>query len=93
MPLIALCHNRDLQKTNGKIIVLASGFIHLIQTDILVNMQLYLQPSKGLSSYLDYLLLSIFAISFDSSLNTSFFSRPTFVSFFSANCFSINLYL
>lgn len=32
MNAIALCHNRDLQKTNGGIIVGGSGSIPLMQT-------------------------------------------------------------
>lgn len=39
MNAIALCHNRDLQKTNGRIIVLGSGSISLMQTATWVNMQ------------------------------------------------------
>lgn len=32
MNAIALCHNRDLQKTNGRIIVLGPGAVSLMQT-------------------------------------------------------------
>lgn len=39
MNAIALCHNRDLQKTNGGIIVGGSGSISLMQTATWVNMQ------------------------------------------------------
>lgn len=43
MNAIALCHNCDLQKTNGRIIVLGTGSIPLMQTATWVNMQLYSQ--------------------------------------------------
>lgn len=46
MNAIALCHNRDLQKTNGRIIVLGSGSISLMQTATWVNMQPYWQSGR-----------------------------------------------
>lgn len=46
MNAIALCHNRDLQKTNGRIIVLGSGCIPLMQTATWVNMQPYSQSER-----------------------------------------------
>lgn len=56
MNAIALCHNRDLQKTNGRIIVLGSGSISLMQTATWVNMQPYSQ-SKWFVLHLDYVMV------------------------------------
>lgn len=42
MNAIALCHNRDLQKTNGRIIVLGTGSVSPMQTAAWVNMQFVL---------------------------------------------------
>ena len=58
MNAIALCHNRDLQKTNGRIIVLGSGSISLMQTATRVNMQPYSQ-SKWFVLHLDYVMVCL----------------------------------
>lgn len=58
MNAIALCHNRDLQKTNGRIIVLGSGSISLMQTATWVNMQPYSQ-SKWFVLHLDYVMVCL----------------------------------
>lgn len=58
MNAIALCHNRDLQKTNGRIIVLGTGSISLMQTATWVNMQPYSQ-SKWFVLHLDYVMVCL----------------------------------
>lgn len=58
MNAIALCHNRDLQKTNGRIIVLGSGSISLMQTATWVNMQPYSQ-SEWFYLHFDYVMVCL----------------------------------
>lgn len=58
MNAIALCHNRDLQKTNGGIIVLGTGSISLMETATWVNMQPYSQ-SKWFVLHLDYVMVCL----------------------------------
>lgn len=58
MNAIALCHNRDLQKTNGRIIVLGSGSISLMQTATWVNMHPHSQ-SKWFVLHLDYVMVCL----------------------------------
>lgn len=60
MNAIALCHNRDLQKTNGGIIVLGTGSISLMETATWVNMQPYSQ-SKWFVLHLDYVMVRLSA--------------------------------
>lgn len=68
MNAIALCHNRDLQKTNGRIIVLGTGSISLMQTATWVNMQPYSQ-SKWFVLHLDYVMACLSAVCVCSSLS------------------------
>lgn len=58
MNAIALCHNRDLQKTNGRIIVLGTGSISLMETATRVNMQPYSQ-SKWFVLHLDGVMVCL----------------------------------
>lgn len=58
MNAIALCHNRDLQKTNGRIIVLGSGSISLMQTATWVNMQPSSQ-SEWVCFHFDYVMVCL----------------------------------